>query len=145
MRVGNEDHPVLFRVSSSRVAVAQTALFQPSGSFEPLWIAGKEPILAAGEVDGQRLVVMAFSSSALRKASADSLVSPLLLGNAVLWAVEGSEEVKKRVKNLSTGEFVDLEGETITWTEWVNDSLQRSEFPLESNTLEFGAIRDLAN
>ena len=109
VRVGNEDHPVLFRISSSRLAITQTALFQPSGSFEPLWIAGKEPVLAAGEVDGQRLVVMAFSPQISERLPLTASF-PLLLGNAVLWVVEGSEESRKRLKTSATGEFLDLEG-----------------------------------
>ncbi|MDF1752377.1 MAG: BatA and WFA domain-containing protein [Verrucomicrobiales bacterium] len=135
VRVGNEDHPVLFRVSSSRVALTQTSIFQPSGSFEPLWIAGREPILAAGEVEGQRLVVMAFSPQMSERLPLTASF-PLLLGNSVFWAVEGSDEYKKRINNLSTGEFVDVEGETIAWTEWKNGGMRRRELPLDSTTIE---------
>ncbi len=42
----------LFRVTSGRVAVTQTAVVDSSGSLEPLWFAGNEPILVAGEVRG---------------------------------------------------------------------------------------------
>ncbi|MEZ5433731.1 MAG: hypothetical protein R3F31_21720 [Verrucomicrobiales bacterium] len=40
--VVDEGHPVLFRVSSSRVALRQTCVFDLAGSLEPLWIAGNE-------------------------------------------------------------------------------------------------------
>jgi len=139
VRVGNEDHPVLFRVSSARVALTQTSLIQPSGSFEPLWIAGKEPILAAGEVDGQRLVVMAFSPQISERLPLTASF-PLLLGNAVFWVVETSEESKKRIIESPTGELIDLEGETITWTEWQNENLRRRDFPLDSKTIEMDRI-----
>ncbi|MDF1812289.1 MAG: BatA and WFA domain-containing protein [Verrucomicrobiales bacterium] len=135
VRVGNEDHPVLFRVSSSRIAVSQTSIIQPSGSFEPLWFAGREPILAAGEVEGQRLVIMAFSPQLSERLPLTASF-PLLLGNAVMWAVEGSEEMKKRIRSTPTGEFIDVEGETITWTEWGGGGMKRKTLPLESNTLE---------
>jgi hypothetical protein len=50
--------------------------------------------------------------------------------------VEGSDEVKKRIRNSTTGDFVDLEGKTITWTNWQNERLRRNEYPLETTTME---------
>ena len=55
------DHPVLFRDSEGRVAVTQTAVLDLTGSLQPLWFADEEPLIAAGEVDGQRLAIFAFA------------------------------------------------------------------------------------
>ena len=136
VRAGNSDHPVLFRVSSTRVAITQTALIEPSGSFEPLWIAGREPVLAAGEAEGKRLVVMAFSPQLSERLPLTASF-PLLLGNAVLWVAENSDLGKQRLQSLTTGDFADLGGaESIVWTEWAGNALRRREFPLESRMLE---------
>ncbi len=137
VRVGNPDHPVLFRVSSSRVAITQTAVFQPSGSFEPLWFAGREPVLAAGEVEGRRLVVMAFSPQLSERLPLTASF-PLLLGNAVLWAAEGSEEARQRIQEGATGRFVEIADRSITWTHWdeSRERLVTREQPIRSGAVE---------
>lgn len=135
IRVTNEDHPVLFRVSSSRVALSQTSVFEASGSFEPLWMAGREPVLAAGEVEGNRLVVMAFSPQLSERLPLTASF-PLLLGNSLLWVTEESDEVRKRLMNSPTGSFADVAGDSVTWTDWQEDRLRKRVFPLEGSTLE---------
>ncbi len=135
VRVGNGNHPVLFRVSSSRVAISQTALLEPAGSFEPLWFAGKEPVLLAGEVKGQRIVVMAFSPQQSERLPLTASF-PLLLGNSLLWASEPSDAVQSRVRDFATGELVPVSGDTITWTRWDGTQLRRITSPLEAQTIE---------
>ena len=88
VRVTNPEHPVLFRVSNSRVALTQTVVIDSSGSLEPLWFAGEEPVLAAGEIQGQRLVILGFSP--MQSEKLPLLASyPLLLENAILWCTRG--------------------------------------------------------
>ena len=115
VRVGNEGHPLLYGVSSSRVAVTQTALFDAAFTMEPLWFAGNETILAAGEVKGQRLVIMGFSPG-LSEHLPLTASFPLLMGNALLWSVEKASE-KAALSLHSTGELVEVEGSSVTWVE----------------------------
>jgi len=117
VRAGNERHPVLFRVSSGRIALTQTAVFQSAGSLEPLWFAGNEPVLAAGEVAGQRLVVMAFSPGRSERLPLTSSF-PLLMGNALFWVVNRGEARSADVALHRTGELVEIPGESLTWRSW---------------------------
>lgn len=114
VRVSNAEHPVLFRVSSGRAAITQTAIIDTTGSLEPLWFAGEEPVLAAGEVNGQRLVVMGFSAE--KSGQLPLMASyPLLIGNAVLWCAEKAAE-EGRISIRKTGELVSAEGQYLDWT-----------------------------
>jgi len=109
------DHPVLFRVSSSRLAVTQTSVMEMNGALEPLWMAGNEPVLAAGEVNGQRLVVSAFSPSRSEQLALLPAF-PLVLGNALYWCAENSDALA----DLKTQQPGDLLHETgiVQWLEW---------------------------
>ncbi len=115
VRVTNDQHPLLFRVSSGRVAVTQTSVIDTSGSLEPLWFAGNEPILAAGDVDGQRLVIMGFSA---QKSEQLPLMAsyPLLIGNAVLWCAEKASAAQ-RMRMTRTGELVNATDGYVDWIE----------------------------
>ncbi|MEO0415051.1 MAG: BatA and WFA domain-containing protein [Verrucomicrobiota bacterium] len=135
VRVGNEDHPVLFRVSSSRVALTQTAVFQTSGSLEPLWLAGNEPVLAAGEVGGQRLVVMGFSPAQSEQLPLTASF-PLLIGNAVLWSVSGGTELNAFQTVRSTGGLLPVDDSEITWTTVEKGMLKERSLPVSSSTIE---------
>ncbi len=139
VRVGNEDHPVLFRVESSRVAVTQTSIFQAKGSLEPLWIAGNEPIIAAGEYLGQRVVVLGFSPAHSERLPLTASF-PLLMGNALLWCVESAPYQDKKIQQLSTGDFADVGGKTIFWNEWKNGKIRERKFPLNSEMIEMDRI-----
>lgn len=119
VRVGNSAHPVLFRVSSGRVAVRQTAVIEAAGSLEPLWLAGREPVLSAGEVAGERVVVMGFSPGLSERLPLTASF-PLLMGNALLWAVD-RESRSERGALYRTGELVSIDSETIEWREWTGD------------------------
>ena len=82
IRAIQPEHPVLYRVTSSRVALTQTTVLGVSDTLESLWMAGNEPVLAAGEANGQRLVVTGFQPG---KSEQLALLSafPLLIGNAI--------------------------------------------------------------
>lgn len=109
------DHPVLFRVTSSRLSLTQTSVLDLQGSLEPLWMAGNEPVLAAGEVNGQRLVVTAFSP-ALSEQLALLPAFPLVLGNALYWCAENSIALSD-LKMQRPGQVLEETG-LLQWTEW---------------------------
>jgi len=113
------DHPLLFRASSSRIAVTQTTLLKLPASVEPLWFAGNEPVLAAGEFNGQRLVVTAFSPSQSEQLAL--LPSfPLILGNALYWCAENSEALTD-MRTLHTGEMLHTDS-LVQWHAWNGES-----------------------
>lgn len=116
LRAANEDHPVLYGVSSSRVALTQTSVFSATGSFEPLWFAGAEPVLAAGAVGGQRIVVMGFSPQLSDRLPLTADL-PLLLGNAIFWCAEGDSTTAFGVQELRTGDVVNVSGKQMRWRE----------------------------
>lgn len=138
VRVGNEEHPVLFRVSSSRLAITQTAVFQAAGSLEPLWIAGREPVLAAGEVKGQRIVVMGFSPGRSERLPLTASF-PLLVGNALFWCVDRTMD-DSGVSLYSTGDLARLEGGRITWSQWDGSAVRERRFPIETDVVEMDRI-----
>jgi len=108
------DHPVLYGVASPRVSVTQTAVLKVEGHLEALWKGPAGPLLAAGEVRGRRLVVMAFSAE--QSPRFPLLASyPLLIGNAVYWAARPEDE-PDRARTRRTGDLVALEGRTLRWT-----------------------------
>jgi len=109
------DHPLLYRVSSRRLAVMQTSILQLNGSLEPLWMAGTEPILAAGEISGQRMVISAFSPSRSEQLALLPAF-PLLLGNALYWCAESTEAMSE-LRPQHPGELLSETG-LIQWTEW---------------------------
>ncbi|NNE91516.1 MAG: VWA domain-containing protein, partial [Verrucomicrobiales bacterium] len=139
IRVGNEEHPLLFRVSSSRIALTQTALFEVTGSLEPLWIAGSEPVLAAGEVRGQRIVLMGFTPGQSERLPL--LASfPILMGNAVLWAVETSPGLQRRFREYATGDLAEVNADTVVWSQWEDGRLKKSRTTVEGGLIELDRI-----
>lgn len=115
VRAVQPDHPVLFRASSSRIALTQTTVLELPASLEPLWIAGNEPVLAAGEFNGQRLVVTAFSPAQSEQLAL--LPSfPLILGNALYWCAEDSAALAD-VRTLHTGEMLNADN-LVQWHAW---------------------------
>jgi hypothetical protein len=118
VRAVQPDHPVLFRTSSSRIAVTQTTVLDLPVSLEPLWIAGTEPVLAAGEFNGQRLVVTAFSPAQSEQLAL--LPSfPLILGNALYWCAENSDALAD-MRTLHTGEMLHASS-LVQWHAWDGD------------------------
>lgn len=104
VRAVQPEHPVLYRVTSGRVAVTQTTVLNVSDTLETLWMAGQEPVLAAGEANGQRMVVTAFLPG---KSEQLALLSafPLLIGNALYWCAE-NDEALAALKPKRTGDLV---------------------------------------
>ena len=139
IRVGNEGHPVLFRVSSGRISVTQTAVFDIAGSLEPLWFAGEEPLLAAGDVGGQRFVVMGFSPGRSERLPLTASF-PLLIGNALLWCAETAPGITEQLIELPTGKVVPVEGESVTWTRWESGGLRQIEEPISGGILEMDRV-----
>ncbi len=133
VRAAAPDHPVLFRVAAGRVALTQTAVLELGGTLEPLWMTGGEPVLAAGERDGQRLVVAAFSP-ARSEQLALLPAFPLLLGNALYWCAEGSAALAG-VATQRPGDLVEEEG-LRRWLEW-----DGSRFTETTEVLEGGVTR----
>ncbi len=109
------DHPVLFRAASSRIALTQNTIVSMPPSIEPLWMAGAEPVLAAGEHGGQRLVVTAYEPA---KSEQLALLPafPLILGNALYWCAENSA-VMADWKTMHTGELLAASG-LVKWRAW---------------------------
>lgn len=109
------DHPLLFRVTTSRLAITQTSVLELESSLEPLWMAGTEPVLAAGEIAGQRLVISAFSP-ARSEQLALLPAFPLLLGNALYWCAENTDAMRE-LRPQHPGDLLKETG-LIQWTEW---------------------------
>ncbi|MEM9015690.1 MAG: VWA domain-containing protein [Verrucomicrobiota bacterium] len=137
VRTGNAQHPVLFRVSSSRVAISQTTLYGSAGSLEPLWIAGQDPVLSAGEVDGQRLVVMGFSPGISERLPLTASF-PLLMGNSLFWAV--GDRMDGSLLLRSTGDFVQLDDSSIHWQQWKGNRVQTVRRPIRGSVVELDQI-----
>jgi von Willebrand factor type A domain/Aerotolerance regulator N-terminal len=114
VRPTDSRHPLLFGVASARVAVTQTCTVDTDGPLEPLWVGPSGPLLLAGEVKGQRLVVMAFSP---RRSERLGLMAsyPLLIGNAVFWSARPRVR-KSNTGTHRTGELLELAGREIAWT-----------------------------
>lgn len=115
LRAVRPDHPVLFRVASSRVALTQTSVLALPASVEPLWIAGTDTVLAAGEHAGQRIVASAFSP-ATSEQLALLPAFPLVLGNALYWCAEASDVLASQ-RPLRTGGLVPATG-LVGWHAW---------------------------
>lgn len=136
--MGNAEHPVLFRISSSRVALTQTSLFETRGSLEPLWIAGKDPILAAGEVGGQRLVIMGFSPGLSDRLPLTASF-PILMGNALFWCVDQTDKPGKN-RLYTTGELAPVSGKFITWTSGAAGDGKKHRLPLTADLVEMDRV-----
>lgn len=116
VRAAQPDHPVLFRVTSPRVALTQTTTLNVGDTLETLWMAGQEPVLAAGESGGQRLVVTAFVPA---KSEQLALMSafPLLVGNAIYWCAENNETLLS-MKPHRTGDVIPVNPGIVKWRSW---------------------------
>ncbi|MBL9179215.1 MAG: BatA and WFA domain-containing protein [Verrucomicrobiaceae bacterium] len=115
VRVLRPDHPVLFRVASGRVALTQTTVLGLPASIETLWMAGGEPVLAAGEFDGRRIVATAFSPAQSEQLAL--LPSfPLILGNALYWCA-GDSDALASLRTSRTGEMLAADS-LVQWHAW---------------------------
>ncbi|MEQ1840484.1 MAG: BatA and WFA domain-containing protein [Verrucomicrobiales bacterium] len=136
--VENEEHPVLFRVSSGRIALAQTATFEVRGSLETLWTAGKDPVLAAGEVAGQRIVIMGFSPGMSDRLPLTASF-PILMGNALFWCVN-QRDLSGESRLFSTGELAPVSGSSITWAGIEDGQFRKRTLPLASDIIEMDRV-----
>jgi predicted small integral membrane protein len=116
VRAVQPEHPVLFRVTSNRAAVTQTTVLNVSDTLETLWMAGNEPVLAAGEAGGQRLVVTAFQPSRSEQLALLSAF-PLLVGNAIYWCAEQAEALAS-LQPRHPGEVVQVAPGMVRWRVW---------------------------
>jgi hypothetical protein len=121
VRSAAPEHAVLFRVASARVALTQTSVLGLPPSLEPLWMAANEPVLAAGEQAGQRVVVSAFDPAASEQLALLPAF-PLLLGNALYWCAESTASTLTQTTHL-TGELLAADG-LVKWHAWDGQSFQ---------------------
>ncbi len=131
------EHPVLYRVNTSHLALTQTAVMDVSQSLETLWMAGNEPVLAAGEVNGQRVVVSAFSPSRSEQLALLPAY-PLLLGNALYWCAENSDALSE-LKPQRTGQLITAPGLT-KWQAWNGASFVAATDSVQGGLLELKRI-----
>lgn len=110
------EHPVLYRVASGRIAVTQTSVLNVSDTLETLWMAGNEPVLAAGEAGGQRLVVMGFAPSRSEQLALLSSF-PLLIGNAIYWCAENNDALAS-LNPKRSGAIVPVNASLVKWHAW---------------------------
>lgn len=112
LRVAEVHHPVLYGVASARVKLTQTCVLESGGLLDPLWIGPSGPILTAGQVASQKVVVMGFQPE---QSSRLPLMAsyPILMGNAVFWAVQSDDE--KAGNNFRTGDVIQLEEDAVTF------------------------------
>jgi hypothetical protein len=114
IRAVEEDHPVLFRVATPRVTLTQTGVLEAGTALQPLWLADDQTVMAAGEKQGQRLVIMAFSP---RESLGLPLTGafPVLLGNALFWCGETRLAAAPEALVQATGELRDWKSGRVTW------------------------------
>lgn len=131
------EHPVLYRLNTSRLALTQTCVIDTSHTLETLWMAGNEPVLAAGEADGRRLVVTAFSPSRSEQLALQPAY-PLLLGNALYWCAENSDALVD-LKAINPGQLITAPGRT-HWTAWDGAHFTTAEDTASGDLLELQRI-----
>ncbi len=127
------EHPVAFRVSTSRLAITQTSVLESLGSLEPIWLADGEPVLAAGEVSGQRIVASAVSPSQSEQLALLPAY-PLLLGNAIYWCAAQGDALSE-LKPLHPGEWLATTG-LVKWSAWNGASIASASDEAQGSLLE---------
>lgn len=123
VRAVQAEHPVLYRVASGRVAVTQSVELTLPSSLETLWMAGNDPVLAAGEHAGQRLVVTGFSPARSEQLALLPAL-PLVLGNALFWCAEPSTAMQE-LRPRHTGELIAADG-LVSWQAWDGSTFIRT-------------------
>jgi hypothetical protein len=138
VRAVQPEHPVLFRVTSSRVAITQTTVLNVSDTLETLWMAGQEPVLCAGEAGGQRLVVTAFVPG---KSEQLALLSafPLLIGNALYWCAENNDALAS-VRPHHSGQVVAAEPGLVRWRAWDGSKFLEATEEAAGGWMELGRL-----
>ncbi|MHA3774363.1 vWA domain-containing protein [Verrucomicrobiota bacterium sgz303538] len=113
LRTPHERHPVLHGVATTRLTLAQTATLASEGALEPLWIGPAGPVLAAGDSQGQRVVVLAVAPERSENLPL-SASYPLLLGNAIHWVSQPKTEALS-IRCMRTGDTLNATGTTLAW------------------------------
>jgi hypothetical protein len=116
------------------LAVTQTCAVEAGGLLEPLWVGPSGPLLLAGEVSDQRLVVMAFSP---RRSERLGLMAsyPLLVGNAVFWSARPRVRTEQ-TRTYRTGELLELTGSEIVWSPGTNGASGGHRLPIAGRWTE---------
>jgi hypothetical protein len=138
IRAVQPDHPVLYRVTSGRVALTQSTILGAGDTLETLWMAGSEPVLAAGEANGQRIVVTAFLPGRSEQLALLSAF-PLLIGNALYWCAENSEALAS-LNPHRTGDLVTALPGMVQWHTWDGTKLVNTSEEVKANMLELRRI-----
>lgn len=116
VRATDPEHPLLYRVATPRIAVMQTVSLQAdaaSTGLQPLWRGPVGAVLAAGEIGGQRIVVMGFAPERSETLPLTAAY-PLLIGNAVYWCTQSQQQ--QQIGNLqSTGTLIQIESASLNW------------------------------
>jgi len=138
IRAVQPEHPLLFRVTSTRVAVTQTTVLNVSDTLETLWMAGQEPVLCAGEAGGQRVVVTAFVPG---KSEQLALLSafPLLIGNAIYWCAENHDSLAS-IKPQHSGDLVPVDPGMVKWRAWDGSQFVETSEEAAGGWLELGRV-----
>lgn len=113
LRATRERHPLLYGVATARLILTQTAVLAAEGTLEPLWTGPVGPVLSAGEVRGQRMVVLGFAPDQSENLPL-SASYPLLLGNAIHWVSQAKLD-SRAARIQHTGDNVSLRGQQIMW------------------------------
>ncbi len=114
-RLADPGHALLYGVASARVAALQTAVLPSEGPLAPLWSSPAGPFLAAGEIQGARVVALAAAVDRSERLALTS-VWPLLIGNALLWCSQ-PERDRQGGERHRTGTVLTLKGAQLTWSD----------------------------
>lgn len=132
LRALDETHPVLFRLSTSRLTLTQTAVLDSHAPWQPLWDAGGQTVLMAGEPHGGRVVVLA-GAPALSPYLPLTPSFPLLLANSLSWCTEKTQAA--RVPQLTPpGEVLATGAQALEWREWRHGTLAAPELQASADT-----------
>ncbi len=129
VRVVAPGHPVLHRVEADRLVLTQSSEFELVEGLEALWTAGQQPLLAAGEVRGNRMVVSGFLPGKSEQLALQPAF-PLVLGNALLWCADDAP-LRQGLATARTGELLEPHGRT-EWTYWDGGAFQQETANTES-------------
>lgn len=136
LRAPRERHALLHGVATSRLVLTQTSTLAAGGALEPLWTGPAGPVLAVGEVRGQRVVLMGFVPEQSENLPL-SASYPLLLGNAIQWAAQSKGE-QSGARCLRPGDAVTTHGTTLEWMDAGGAKL--SKVPLRNGWLALDRI-----
>lgn len=146
LRAAATDHPLLYGVDTQRLAVMQTSRIEINNALQPLWIGGEGPVLAAGEVEGQRIIVLAVDPLKSRRLTIETSFV-MLLGNMVYWAGERptpsveldskalTAEELNRAANHRTGEVRFVDADSAQWSQTTSINEDSTKVDLIGGTL----------